>query len=378
MLQLTSQQEKGLRGLLSALIDQHQAQIPIAPNEASAGFWFGGGNLRQDEHGTIWLSGRYRNFGDSRTGLKAGERGLECTISRSDDGGQSFEKVASWSKADLSRPDRKVLSFEGTALNRLSDGSWELFISSEKEMVYPEDLENFQKPGTGVWTIDRMTGASPAELEPAGLTSILENQELPEYLHVKDPVVYNNAAGDTVLIYCSHPYNWSSSNTGTALRRRGEAQFEVQSWETVSRGPSWDVAATRITSRLPIPQLGCFADVPPYSVYFYDGAESLRAQDENPLAQKRPRGYSCEELGGAFVGPDEAFPALARLSRLEPLFVSPWGTGCSRYVETLVMETGILAIWQQSQPDQSQPLVSHFLPMAEIEKLLAHRGTSYA
>jgi hypothetical protein len=62
---------------------------------------------------------------------------------------------------------------------------------------------------------------------------------------------------------------------------------------------------------------------------------------------------------------------MERLSRLEPLFVSPWGTGCSRYVHTLVTEAGILATWQQSQVDGSQPLVGHWLAMDEVERILA-------
>ena len=52
---------------------------------AETGFWFGGGNMVQDHDGTLWLVGRYRNHGDSRTGLGAGERGLELALFRSDD-----------------------------------------------------------------------------------------------------------------------------------------------------------------------------------------------------------------------------------------------------------------------------------------------------
>jgi hypothetical protein len=173
------------------------------------------------------------------------------------------------------------------------------------------------------------------------------------------------------MIFCTHPYSWSSSNTGWAMRHRGEDAFAVQAWELVSRGATWDVAATRITGRLQVPPLGCFEGCSPCSMYFYDGAECLRAHEENPLAHKRPRGYSCEELGGAFWGWDATFPELERLSRLAPLFVSPWGTGCSRYVETLTTSEGILAIWEQSQQDGSQPLVGHLLPMDEVARILS-------
>ena len=70
-------------------------------------------------------------------------------------------QVCSWSKANLSRAEWTVLSIEGTALHARSDGTWELFISSEKEMPYPASLRDYQKPGTGVWTIDRICGPSP-------------------------------------------------------------------------------------------------------------------------------------------------------------------------------------------------------------------------
>ncbi len=364
-------QTEVLKHLLSELINQRQARVLVRPYRDALGYWFGGGSLAQDAEGTIWLSGRYRNYGDSRTGLQAGQRGLECAILCSADGGQAFEKVRSWSKEDLSRNGQAVLSIEGTALHRLADGTWELFVSSEKALSYPEPVKHYQKPGTGVWTIDRLVGASVGELDAATMVSVLSGDSHPEYLHMKDPVVFADAAGNTQMLFCSHPYNWTCSNTGLAVRMAGQDRFRVQSWEVVSRGPTWDVAATRITDRMPVPPLGLFSGLPVCAVYFYDGAECLRPHEENPLAPKRARGYSCEEIGGAFWGWDECFPVMERLSRLEPLFVSPWGTGCSRYVHTLVMESGILATWQQSQVDGSQPLVGRWLPMDEVERILA-------
>jgi len=367
---LTNQQETALKTLLVELINQEAARVLVPPHRSESGFWFGGGNLAQDDDGAIWLSGRYRNYGDSRAGLAAGERGLECCLFRTVGGGQGFGKVCSWTKADLSRPDRKVLSIEGTALHRLPDGSWELFISSEKEMAYPPGLEGYQKPGTGVWTIDRLSGPRPDQLDLATLEPVLENLDTPEYLHVKDPVVFDRPDGSTALVFCSHPFIWSSSNSGLALRPAGGRDFQVRRWEIVSRGAAWDVAATRITARLPVPKLGLFAGEPDCAIYFYDGAESLRQLDESRQARSRPRGYSCEELGGALFGWEDEFPHMVRLSRLQPLFVSPWGTGCSRYADCLVTADGILAAWQQSQVDESQPLVGHVLPQEQVERIL--------
>lgn len=370
MQHLTPHHHTCLQRLLTELINQERAHIIVPANEPGAGFWFGGGKPVQDSDGTIWLSGRYRNYGDSRTGLEAGQRGLECAIFRSDDGGDTFTKVQRWSKVDLSYADKRVLSIEGTALHHLPDGTWEIFISTEKDQPYPDGLTHYQKPGTGVWSIDRMSGPSPDALQPATLEPVLENHENPAYLHVKDPVVFDTADGATALLVSTHPITWASGSTGLALRMPGHTEFQVQQWDFVPRGPAWDVAVTRLTDRLTIPAVGCFADAPAASIYLYDGAECVRQHEQSARAYARPRGYSCEEIGGALLGVDADFPAMTRLSLLEPWFVSPWGTGCSRYAATLVSESGILAAWQQSQADSSQPLVANFLPMEEVVRIL--------
>ena len=187
---------------------------------------------------------------------------------------------------------------------------------------------------------------------------------------MKDPVVLDDASEGVVLLFCSHPFTWASANTGLAVRAPGGNRFEVRSWELVSRGPAWDVASTRVTGRLRIPQTGLFAREEPCSVYFYDGCECVRPLEESEKAHKRPRGYSCEEIGGALFGPDDDFPELERLSWLEPLFCSPHGTGSSRYVEVIQTTEGLLATWQQSQPDGSQPLVGHMVPLDEVHRIL--------
>ncbi len=121
---------------------------------------------------------------------------------------------------------------------------------------------------------------------------------------------------------------------------------------------------------MPVPQVGALTDLPPLSLYFYDGAECLRQHDENPRAVKRPRGWSCEEIGGVAWGWNDS-PHMERLSINAPLFVSPQGTGCSRYVATLVTDDAVYATWQQSQDDLSQPLVGHGLSMADVANILA-------
>jgi len=376
MKELDRQKKQAVRGLLQRLVDQDKAQIIVPTYATKPGYWFGGGNLLQDDKGVIWLCGRYRNAGDSRTGLAAGERGLECAVFRSDDLGHSFKKVLSWSKADLSQAEAAVLSIEGTALHRRADGNVELFVSLEKKCSYPNDLAHYQKPGTGVWSIDRMVGRSVEQLDPATLTTVLENHDRPEYLHLKDPVVFDGVNQETVMFFCSHPFTWASGNTGLATRRPGNTQFDIKSWEIVRRGAAWDVASTRITGRVRIPAMGVFSTERPCWVYFYDGCECVRELPENDKAHHRPRGYSCEEIGGALFGRDESLAQLQRLSDIEPFFVSPHGSGSSRYADALLTTDGLIATWQQSQADGSQPLVRHFVSRDEIESVLRGTNTS--
>ena len=54
-----------------------------------------------------------------------------------------------------------------------------------------------------------------------------------------------------------------------------------------------------------------------------------------------------------------------------PLLVSPYGTGCSRYVDVLETETHYVATWQQAQADGSQPLVMNTVAKSEIEAILS-------
>jgi hypothetical protein len=132
------------------------------------------------------------------------------------------------------------------------------------------------------------------------------------------------------------------------------------------------VAATRITCRLPVPRTSVFARLPALSLYFYDGAECLRQLEPHRHAVQRLRGYSCEEVGGLAYGFDREFPQLHHLSHLEPLFVSPNGTGCNRYVSVLSeADGGLFATWQRSAPTQAQPLVAHRRSAEQIKSLLA-------
>lgn len=339
----------------------------VAPQRASSGHWFGGGNLVQDPAGTLWLTGRYRNQGDSRTGLGAGERGLELALFRSVDGGANFEKAISFSKADLNVGSREVLSIEGSAL-RLTDAGVELYVSSEKSGIdYPDGLESFLKPGTGVWTIDRLQAESVDQLAGAAPQTVLESND-PRFVHIKDPFLGTHA-GQECLLFCTHPFCWTSSNTGFVSCDAPPPAIDRADLSFFARGFTWDVAITRGTAVLPLPSVGALAgrDI---RLLFYDGGECVRNLDQHAAAVKRPRGYSCEELGGLACYEDDDLHRVERLSISGPMFVSPHGSGCSRYVDVLATESHYHATWQQAQPDGSQPLVINTVAREEIEAIL--------
>ena len=334
----------------------------VPPRAEEPGFWFGGGDVCRDADGSLLLCGRYRNGGDSRTGIEAGPRGAELAVLRSTDGGRTFEPVASLLKDAVAPPGSKVLSIEGASLRRGQRGV-ELFVSSEKQRDYPPGLGGFQKAGTGVWSIDVMSAPTAEELADASAAPVLTSNEAAR-LHLKDPVVFD-LQGRTRMLYCSHPFSWTSSNTEAADRLH-EGRFEAGECSVLPRGPVWDVAVCRVTARMPLPRVGVLADAPPASLYFYDGAECIHDHGR-PGA---PRGYSCEELGGLACGFDDRFPRMVRLSIDRPTFVSPHGTGCSRYVSVFEDADCYLVTWQQSQPDGSQPLVANWVSKGEVEALL--------
>jgi len=344
------------------LLNQQEARVLVPPRAAEPGFWFGGGEICRDRDGSLLLCGRYRNGGDSRTGIEAGPRGAELLILRSTDGGRTFGPVLSLLKNDLAPAGEEVLSIEGSCL-RVGPRGMELYVSSEKRRAYPAPLRQFQKPGTGVWSIDVLRAPDLAALRGAKVEPALRCDE-PARLHLKDPKVVEFDGREFMICSC-HPFSWASSNAAVA-EKRPDGGWALLPDELLPRGPAWDVAICRVTARMPLPPVGVLKDEGPLSLYFYDGGECMHR-----LAGERPRGYSCEEIGGLAAGYDAQFPRLIRLSVEMPLFVSPHGTGCSRYVSIFEGEDDYIATWQQSRPDGSQPLVAHRVPRAEVEAVLA-------
>ena len=89
-------------------------------------------------------------------------------------------------------------------------------------------------------------------------------------------------------MFANHSVSWSSGNSGPAIRSGNTGKFELRLWELVIRGAGWHVASTRVTGRLSVPQIGAFAEGPACSVYIYDGAECMRALDENHTGPSTP------------------------------------------------------------------------------------------
>ena len=367
---LSPADEKALADLASAIVDQQRARVAVKPQQTSSGFWFGGGNLVADTRGSLWLVGRYRDAGDSRSGLQQGKRGWQLSVLHASDVEAPFEEVGNLQKSSLGVNDRQVLSIEGSALRQLPDSSWELYVSSEKTNIgYPEPFTDYLKPDTGVWTIDRLRAQSIDGLLSAAVETVVESREL-AHMHVKDPFLYELSSDQTLLLFCTHPYCWTSSNSAYVPMRDGDVIFRSAVYDFFARGFTWDVAMTRATCAWDVPAVGRFQDRQ-VTLLFYDGGESLRNMDEHETAVRRARGYSCEELGGVAYVLDRQFANVRRLSRYCPSFVSPWGTGCSRYVDVLTTKEGVIATWQQSQDDLLQPLVRHFLKMDDVHRCLA-------
>ena len=360
-----------LKAAAAGLIDQERAEVIVEPYEDGEGFWFGGGNLIEGADGNLYLCGRYRNKGDSRTGLEMGARGLELAVFRREDGGRSFEKLLSFQKEELATKGTGVLSIEGSALSLRSDGKVELYVSTEKSGVpYPGEIAKFQKPGTGVWSIDLLTAESIEGLQSAEVKPLLSG-DTPEHLHVKDPVIHHTEGGDTVLIFCHHPYSWASSNSAYCIRRRGESAFSAPDYRFFPRGTAWDVAVSRITDVLTLSEEIVDSNAS-LQMVFYDGAECMRPHEQNRKGVRRPRGYSCEEIAGLAAYTGEAIGEIERISKNTSLFTSPWGTNSCRYIHTCATKGGVYATWQRSGPSEAQALVLNFLSWEEIRYILHH------
>ncbi len=356
---------RAAESLARRLVDPVSARVIVAADRNEPGSWFGGGNVWAAPDGSLYLIGRYRNPGDSRTGVAAGTRGFALAAFRSTDGGETFHKIWQLDKSQVAPPGETVISIEGAALGPAAGGV-ELLVSSEKSnRSYPQPVGDFQKPGTGIWTVDRLVADSVEDLAHAAAVPLLASHD-PEFLHVKDPFIVASRHGTTWLGVCTHPFNWSSSNTVMLPYRSDAPLTGLAAGIVLQRGTTWDVAITRVTSMVELASIGLEepADSGNTFLVFYDGGECVRTHEEHASGVHRPRGYSCEELGGIALW-REGSDRLDRISALLPAFVSPHGSGCCRYVDAVRLADGWLATWQQAAANGSQPLMGNRVEQTE-------------
>ena len=95
------------------------------------------------------------------------------------------------------------------------------------------------------------------QLKQAEVRTIVQSGD-PQFLHVKDPFVYDDE-GNVVLLFCTHPFNWASSNTAYCLRRAGEEQFGEIDFHFFPRGFTGDVEITPGTCVLDVQRERAFA-----------------------------------------------------------------------------------------------------------------------
>ena len=390
--------EKYLVELSKEFVNQQKCKVIVAPNEDLTGFWFGAGNIvevNEEVEGikqqTLYLSGRYRNFGDSRKGLELGQRGISVALFSSTDKGTTWKLAKEWNKHELSQHlSQKILSIEGNCLYfNESTKKWEFYISSEKEKEYPQEISEYRKPGTGIWSIDVIQSdtSSILTLNPSSIREVISTSS-EDILHVKDPFVYSYFRSSdqkriTKMIFCTHPFNWSSSNCALAVRENEEDVFNyhIENDQFVGRGKCWDVSVCRITSKFDVPPLLIHQiksqinqqekldkedeeKEEKYSFYYYDGAECVRELEQNKVGIIRSRGHSCEELGGLFIQKNDG--ELKRISLKFPMFISPFGSGCCRYISSYALSEGVITIWQQSQNSFAQSLVATYYSFDDL------------
>ena len=77
-----------------------------------------------------------------------------------------------------------MVSIEGGCILAATHGKGiEMIVSTEKEISYPKELIHFQKPGTGVWSIDLFNGADGISRISLDNPKIIARSEEPNTLH---------------------------------------------------------------------------------------------------------------------------------------------------------------------------------------------------
>ncbi len=290
------------------------------------------------ESGQGWWAGAPTSYHDPETGIyyvyyrlrKPRElgRGVMCRIAAGTDG-LHFEDIWQANQEDLNSP-----SMEKSAIFRLPDGTWQLYIS-------------YVDPVTSMWRIDVMEADEPGGFDPALAMPVFLPHDI-GLAGIKDPNVYSiGGLYHMIMSYAPNPETVTSDlrdtmhgtadvyNTGTVKSHTGLATSEDgRNWvfEGDILSPpddGWDAYCTRINSVL------C---IPPVFVGFYDGSASVEENYEEQSGLAISHDLRCwrrTTTGGPWVG-------------------SPWG--CIRYVEALPVGDAVYYYYEYTREDGSHEL----------------------
>ncbi|HLK59864.1 MAG TPA: hypothetical protein VKU00_25100 [Chthonomonadaceae bacterium] len=320
---------------LVPLFDPAEGALVRAPLDAGPGWWAGAPGATFDP-----VSNAFYIVYRQRMPRELG-RGVECRIAVSENG-ISFTDIWALPKTTLD-----ALSLERCSLQRGLDGVWRLFLS----YVSPEDKR---------WRIGLVEAAEPDQFDATSLTPLLTAEDVGGE-GVKDPNVF--VIGRMTYLLASYATRLPELtpdaearkhqtgdiyNTGLTLSRTGAAISgdgrHFQWLGDVSPGlgeaagdgkaaqPSWDAYCKRIGSLLPIEGGGYLA--------FYDGSASVAENYE-------------EKTGLAMTFDLRTYYSL---SPQQPALVSPYASGCLRYVDVLPVGHEIFYYYELARQDGSHEL----------------------
>ena len=319
-------------GVLS-LFDPTQSNLIRAPLGNGPGWWAGAPSAAFDSQtDTFYLV--YRQRQPRELG-----RGVECRIAASDNG-ISFKDIWALPKTNLS-----ALSIDRACLNRGLDGVWRLYIGHVHEL----DRR---------WRISMMEANEPDQFDATTAIPLLTSKEVGGE-GVQDPNLFvigrayfllaSYATAETAPTPEAEAHKHASgdiyrtgltrSRTGAAISGDGKNFQWVGDISPVSRynfpkvrDSGWDAYCRRISSLTPLDTGGFLA--------FYDGGDSFERNDE-------------ERTGLATTFDLRTFYSLTPES---PALVSPYSSGCLRYVDVVPVGNELFYYYEMAREDGAHEL----------------------
>ncbi len=311
---------KGKRYLSKpALLNPEEGMTILEPPGSGTGYWTGASSVLYDEKTSkFYLYYRIRKPRPIRGG--------ECYIAQSKDG-IKFSPIWGAKKEEFDSS-----SVERASLIRTRDGSYRLYISS----VDPVDNR---------WCIDVMEASHPKEFKVNERKRVLSPSPIP-CEGIKDPYVLvveekyymivsyaptpKEASGELrkKMHLTADVYNTgiAKSHTGLALSNDG---VNFKWWgDILSPGKGWDAYASRI---------GCVLCLPPVFIAFYDGSSTVKENYE----EKTGLGISFDLMH------------YQKITKEEPLLVSPHASGCLRYMDCIIVHGELYYYYEYARENGS-------------------------